>query len=223
MNPFRSLLLTTVGVVCLMLCGCASHQKEFGPASRPESGQTDQDRMLVRSVILKLDVADPAAAASVAEQAVRDAGGRVEKRTDERDDVALKLRVPAARLDIVTASLEALGKVAFRQSEFRDITGDFADTEARLKNAIALRDRLRELLGKTVVVADLLALEKELARVQADIDAFEARRAVMKDEVSLASVDCQLHRQKREPIPGPVTVVFKGLGWVLKKLFVLRD
>ena len=236
MTTPRSLLLTTAATGLLLLCGCGTTHRNFGSVPAPagiagcdlgpattEIPTAGTGRMLIRSATLKLDVADPAAAAARVEQAVRSAEGRVEKRTDEEDLVVLKLRVPTARLDSVTAGLETLGKVTFRQSESRDVTSEYVDTAARLKNAIALRDRLRELLAKTAAIAEVLEIEKELARVQGEIDAFEARRAAMKDEVDLADINCELRRQEREPIPGPVTVIFKGVGWVLKKLFVLRD
>lgn len=69
-------------------------------------------------------------------------------------------------------------------------------------------------------VKDILAIETELNRVQADIDSMEGRIKLLKGRVDYATVSLSLNRR---PIPGPVGYVFKGLWWAVKKLYVIRE
>ena len=85
---------------------------------------------------------------------------------------------------------------------------------------VALRDRLRALLDKAQDVKDILAIEKELGRVQGDIDSMQARLTALKGQVDLASIDVSISRKR---ILGPIGVVFKGAWWIVEKLFVIQQ
>jgi hypothetical protein len=57
------------------------------------------------------------------------------------------------------------------------------DVEARLKTLGDLRDRLRELLAKRAgSLKDILETERELARVQGELDAMAAQRKALANE-----------------------------------------
>ena len=100
-----------------------------------------------------------------------------------------------------------------------DVTEKYIDTEARLKNAVALRDRLKALLNQAKDVKDVLEIEKELARVQGDIDSMEGRLKKLKEQVDYAVVDLTLNRRK---ILGPLGYIVYGVAWVIQKLFVIQ-
>lgn len=94
----------------------------------------------------------------------------------------LQLRIgrpTAARL------LAAMGEagIAERRIEREDKTMQVVDTEARLKNLTELRDRLRVLLAtRNGVLKDVLETERELARVQGELDAMTAQRRSLANE-----------------------------------------
>ncbi|MES1203784.1 MAG: DUF4349 domain-containing protein [Pseudomonadota bacterium] len=68
-----------------------------------------------------------------------------------------------------------------------DLTRQIVDTEARLRAAHTLRDRLQNLLAsRPGKLSDLLDVERELARVQGDIDSTESNLAVMRARVSMS-------------------------------------
>lgn len=68
-----------------------------------------------------------------------------------------------------------------------DLTRAIVDTEARLRAARTLRDRLQALLAsRPGKLSDLLDVERELARVQGDIDSTESNLAVMRTRVSMS-------------------------------------
>ncbi|UPT61311.1 MAG: DUF4349 domain-containing protein [Hyphomonadaceae bacterium JAD_PAG50586_4] len=85
---------------------------------------------------------------------------------------------------------EAGGRVQSSTTNTEDLTRAIVDTEARLRAQTALRDRLQELLrSRPGRLADLLEVERELARVQGEIDAVQSNLAVMRTRVSMSELN----------------------------------
>ena len=68
-------------------------------------------------------------------------------------------------------AISAAGRVTSQWTTTEDLTREIVDTEATLRAKRALRDRLQQLLAtRPGSLADLLGVERELARVQGEID-----------------------------------------------------
>jgi hypothetical protein len=81
------------------------------------------------------------------------------------------------------------GRIVQETTGSEDLTRQIVDTEARLRAQTALRDRLQELLrSRPGRLADLLEVERELARVQGEIDAVQSALAVMRTRVSMSEL-----------------------------------
>lgn len=84
---------------------------------------------------------------------------------------------------------EAGGRVVSQTTSTEDLTRAIVDTEARLRAQTALRDRLQQLLqSRPGRLSDLLEVERELARVQAEIDAVQSNLAVMRTRVAMSEL-----------------------------------
>jgi hypothetical protein len=178
------------------------------------------DRMLIWTASLDVEVWNvPKAVANATAMAERH-GGYVERKSDSGEESAsLTLRIPLKAFKDSMAGFEALGTVTHRSVQAEDVTEQYVDVEARVRNKVALRDRLKQLLDKATTVKDILAIETELNRVQADLDSMEARIKALKGRVDYATVRLSL---RRRPILGPLGYLFRGLWWGVEKLFVLR-
>lgn len=82
-----------------------------------------------------------------------------------------------------------------------------------------LADRLRQLLERAGTVQDAIAAERELARVQAEIESLEARLAARRGQVALSELAVTL---RQRPVLGPLGVVAAGLATGVRKLFLWR-
>lgn len=118
---------------------------------------------------------------------------------DERgDDVAvdatstLVLRVQPADVDAVLGDLGKLGSVVTVTRSVSDVTAEVADVDARVKNAEASLARIRTLLARAEDIGDVVALEAELSRRQADLEALQARQRALADQTALATVTVSL-------------------------------
>lgn len=70
-----------------------------------------------------------------------------------------------------------------------DLTTQIVDGEARLNSLKTMRDRLQELLrNRPGRLSDLLEIEREMARVQAEIDSRESIMAALKLRVAMSTI-----------------------------------
>jgi hypothetical protein len=191
-----------------------------GAPMQPSRMAESQSRMLIWRASLSVEVGNVSNAIAKATAIAKASGGYAENTSATgEENGSVRLRVPGDKLNSIVDELADLGKETYRYVSSEDVTEEYIDTDARLKNSIALRDRLRKLLDKAMDVQDIVAIEKELTRVQSDIDSMEARLKVLKNQVDLATIDLSFQRSR---ILGPLGYVFKGVGWVIAKLFYIR-
>lgn len=121
--------------------------------------------------------------------------------TGGRDQVRgamLEIRIPSPSYDEAVAALTAIGRVEVAQTNAQDVGEEFVDMTARIENARKLETRLIELLAaRTGRLQDVLAVERELARVRTEIDQMEGRLRFLKNRVALSTLTVNLH----EPQP----------------------
>lgn len=92
--------------------------------------------------------------------------------------------------DIKKTVSDAEGTMTSNSVSAEDLTRSILDTDARLKAQTTLRDRLQGLLEtRNAKLTDLLALERELARVQGEIESATTTLAVLRQRVSMSRVD----------------------------------
>lgn len=81
------------------------------------------------------------------------------------------------------------GRIISSQVTSEDLSRQIVDTEARLRAMTTLRDRLQALLAsRPGKLSDLVEIERELARVQGDIDSSQSQLAVMRGRVTMSSL-----------------------------------
>lgn len=182
--------------------------------------------MLIWTAEQRVEVEVVTNAVIAAMEVTKSAGGYVQSSSiDSDDDAELTLRVPSAKLHGSLSAFAALGSNLSVSVSSQDATEEFVDTQARAKVAKQLRDRLQELVTKATNVTEVLQVERELARVQAEIEAMEARLKSLSKQADYATI--QLHVTRRtEPVPGriygPLGLVWYGFSWFVEKLFIIR-
>ena len=210
----------------LFVCGCSSTNSN-APYALSELGakesteKVEQSRMLVWTADIEIEVSEITNSIATVIAFTAKQGGFVERTINRKDGSAsMTLRIPAALLKPTITRLETIGTVTHQNVSAEDVTEKYVDIDARLKNKIALRDRLKQLLDKSTVVKDILSIETELNRVQSDIDSMTAQIKSLKGRADFATIDLTLTRSK---ILGPLGYLFKGLFWSIEKLFVIQD
>lgn len=119
-----------------------------------------------------------------------------ESRRHGRDSVSASLELRAAPVWLTTfrGTLEAEaeqagGRIAAASTESEDLTRSLTDTAARLRALTTLRDRLQALLAtRSAPLEQLLATERELARVQGELDGTQSALTAMRTRVAMSHV-----------------------------------
>lgn len=92
------------------------------------------------------------------------------------------------------------GRITTQTSNATDLTSPILDTEARLTAKRQLRDRLTALLEhENASVEELVHLERELSRVQGDIESSEAQLEAMRARVSMSTLNLN-YSTERPPV-----------------------
>lgn len=190
-----------------------------GVTERGEAAPTPSaDRQLVRNAALTLEVPSEDAVQQAMDRArgiVTSLDGYVAAEAPNE----LTLRVPNERLDEALDRLGALGEVERREVRAVDVTAEYTDLRVLLTNAQALQTRLRALLEDADTVQDVLAVERELARVTAEVERLEGRLRLLENQIDFSSVRLVVREEDRVR-PGPVGWVFYGVYEAVKWLLV---
>lgn len=83
------------------------------------------------------------------------------------------------------------GEIESHQVSANDKTSQYVDTESKLKNQTAMRDRLLKLLDsyKARKIEDILSVERELTRVQSQIDSLTGQMRALQNVTAKATVN----------------------------------
>lgn len=161
-----------------------------------------EEAPLRRYVALRHDIniMTPAEAVESAWQQAQDAcvaaGCEVLASVVSRDEqrrpssASLQARVPPGALDAFLARVTKLGSVGQHAQTADDKTDDVIDTDARLKNMVAFRDRLRGLLATPGArLKEVIEVERELVRVQSELDSLTSRRKALSQLTDMVHVN----------------------------------
>lgn len=156
-------------------------------------------------------------------------GGR-----DQVRSATLEVKIPAAKYDQAVGALGGIGKVESVNTSVEDVGEEFVDINARVANAKRLEERLVNLLAtRTGKLEDVLAVERELARVREEIERNEGRIRYLKTRAAISTLSVTVH----EPMPilgqnpgdNPIVSAFKQawrnfvgfVAWLIASLGVL--
>jgi len=213
----RWLRILAIFSVIAISASCSSREAaREGDLMRASSAPA---RLMIRSGEIAVSVSDPKKHAPQVERIISEANGFVERSTADESSVWLSCRVPAESLEGVIDEIAGLGKVLRRSVSSRDVTEQHSDLNARLTNSRELRDRMRVLLERANDVQDVLAIEKELSRLQTEIESMEGQLSRLDSQIQLSNLSVQL---KQERILGPLGYVGYWTFWAFSKLFVIR-
>ena len=112
---------------------------------------------------------------------------------------AVVVKILPENLHRFLQKIRGLGELKNQTLGTEDITKAYFDTDARLKNARVMEQRLIDMLKtKTGKVSDLLQVEKELGRVREDIEKMQGELKFWDSQVQFATVTISLAEKDME-------------------------
>lgn len=112
------------------------------------------------------------------------------------------VRVPVNRFTEALTEYEKVGKVASKELAGEDVSVEYRDAHARLRNLQRQETRLLTLVDKAESLSDVLALENELARIRQEIETIEARINYLSNVTEMATINLDVQEVKEKNSPG---------------------
>src|SRR5271166_3027000 len=139
---------------------------------------------------------------------IQDARGNIAEQstTGSPRSMRWKLRVPVDQFELLVQKVVALGELERNTRTSQDVTEQFYDIEARIKNKKAEEKSLTKILDeRTGKLEDVLKIDTELSRVRGEIEQLEGKIRVLENLSSLATLTLSVReREKFEPPPPAV-------------------
>ena len=130
----------------------------------------------------------------------------------------LVLRILPQNLKPLLEHIGKVGNVVTQNTESEDKTTTVIDVDAKIKNLIELRNRLRTMLTThTGSLKDVVEVERELSRAQSELDSLVASRKALANETEKVAVSVDFRPKPSIAETGtlaPIVSAWHGLGQV---------
>lgn len=152
------------------------------------------ERAVVSTGAVSLTSTDVGAARRDVQRVVDARGGQVSEEQTETDEdgeasyARLVVRVPAATFGATMGALEQVATLRSSTSGSDDVTTEVIDTGARVRAQEASLRRVELLLSDARDLQDVIAIESQLTRRQADLDSLKSQQAWLRDQTSLSTI-----------------------------------
>jgi hypothetical protein len=169
------------------------------------------DRMIIRTVDMIVVVEDTDATLDLIRKMVAEHKGYIAEAnrwlSNEQPYARVTFRVPAASLDSAVAALQkAAIRVENENTRGEDVTEEYVDLDARLRNLeatekelLVLLTEVRENRGKA---EDVLAIHREITNIRAQIESLKGRQQYLSRMSAMATINVEIR-----PKDAPRTVI----------------
>ena len=155
------------------------------------------DRKIVRTSSMELTVASPADVAEKVRAFAESLGGYVEtaqiSSSQDSPSATITIRVPVARLEDAKAELRKMAvKVNSEKTDAQDVTKQYVDMEARIRNLQAQEAQYLEIMRSAKKVQDMLDVSEKLSEVRGEIEQQQAEFATLSKQVETVAMTVSL-------------------------------
>ena len=191
----------------------------------PSAKAASTGRKIILSFMLSVEVKDAMATFEALDRLAVQAGAYVIKSTkDRRDDGTLKgsvtYRVPPGFLDGFLFKIRRLGKILGETSSGDDVTDQYVDLEARIRNAKATEEEVLKILHeRTGKLLDVLEVTREVGRIRGEIEEMEARKRNIELLTATSSVTVDISEPEPDGMTEKVKSPFKPIWEAVKSAF----
>lgn len=170
------------------------------------AGLRSDPRKITRTGVMELVVNSPAETVDRVAQIAQQLGGYVVASQvsgiKEQQSGSVTVRVPATRFDEARRELKKLAAtVEGERTESSDVTMQWADNEARLRNYRAEEARYLEIMKQSTRVKDTLEVAEQLTDVRGRIETLQAEMRTLSQQVETTAITLTL-RTEPQPVAG---------------------
>ena len=192
----------------------------YYPTPQPSAGPTaaEVDQKIIKNGYLRMEVAKVADAAADITGIATARGGFIQSSSvTERGDGTysgdISVRVPVEKFEETMGEIKKLATVVRHEtSSGQDVTEQYTDLEAQLRNAKAQEEVYLEILKQAKTVEEILQVQQYLGQIRAQIESYEGRLKYLQNMTSYSTISVAL---EEEPVVRAPTKEFR-LGAIVR-------
>jgi hypothetical protein len=120
---------------------------------------------------------------------------------DKKASATVAIRVPSEEFESALGDLKGVGKLLSETVQGRDVSEEFVDLQARLRNLEAQETVLLRLYDRAQSVADTIRIQREVQDVQLEIERHRGRLRFLEDRTSLSTIGVRFTEVGAAPKP----------------------
>lgn len=166
-------------------------------AIAPDTSQV-ADQKVIKNGSLNMKVSNLDAATENINKIAKENGGEVFSSNFYNTGANLKsgwvtVKVPVANFEKALAEIKKVASLVTQESiSGQDVTEEYADLQAQIKNKQAEEQQYQAILGQAQKVQDILDVTAQLSRVRGEIESLQGRIKFLSSQADLASISINL-------------------------------
>ena len=190
--------------------GKATRISNPGGIAAPQQKQQTTERLIVRTGRLSVVSNDVRKSVGDMSSYVVGIGGFVVSSnvqgTSDNPSATLEVRVPVDKFQESVEKAKTAGlRVTSESLTGEDVTEDFVDTQARIKNLQASEMQFAEIMKKAQKISDVLEVQQQLERVRGDIDVAQGHAQYLEKSAKMSSITIYFATDEAQlPVVDPV-------------------
>ncbi len=117
------------------------------------------------------------------------------RETESRKSYSIEVKIPPSKFEEIANGLKAVGTLKSLSTNSEDVTFEYIDLDAEIKNLNAQKTRLLAIYDKANNVEEIIQIESEINRVQTKIDSATARMKFLERQVERATLNITLYEE----------------------------
>lgn len=176
------------------------------PAQSGSTQAIPADRKIILNASFDIRVKDADETIDTLDQTVRAAGGYVQdaKQSGTKQQgrtINMTVRIPAGQYGAIKDVVRGLGEVTQQREWTEDVTDQYVDLDERIKSKEIHLQQLQKLYAQGGSIKEMMEVEAEIDRVQADLESMKGRMQVLSNRIDLSTFTISLY----EPgVPAPI-------------------
>jgi hypothetical protein len=134
----------------------------------------------------------------------------------------LTVKVPVNGFEKTISEIKKIASLVVRESiSGQDVTEEFTDLQAQLKNKQAEEQQFQTIMGQAQKIQDILDVTRELSRVRGEIESLQGRIKFMTQQTDKATISVSLTEDKNITVSDswrPLQVAKDAVNTLIKKI-----
>jgi hypothetical protein len=127
-----------------------------------------------------------------------------------RKQYTATVRIAPGRFEDMMAALQGIGEVKDMSVNLEDVTRQYVDLDTRINSSEVELSRLYALYNKSTKVSDLLDIEREITRVETDLELLKGEKQSLISKVERSTINITVYEDK--PATSQLTLSLDGVS-----------